>query len=187
MPSIGSGLTSGSLIGSSGWSHFYTDLDEPLPDGRSVESELLTYPRQRCAFAVATCGDCDLLDCHASRGAPKLDSMTLADLADSDAVDTEAFGAGESEILQLAAERTMERIFLATSALPLENKIKYLGEEPLRFLRGMRNRLAHNYPGVDNQPLRDTIQQDLPVILANMQKDEEGCEGLLCNRSGRDR
>lgn len=82
-----------------------------------------------------------------------------------------SFDAGESDILQLAAERIIERVFQASSALPEQNQIEYFGEEPLRFLRGMRNRIAHNYLGVDNQVLRSTIQEDLPHILTNMQQD----------------
>ncbi len=99
-------------------------------------------------------------------------------LAKRIAEDEASFDASESEILQLAAERIMERIFQAASALPQEIQIKYFGEEPLRFLRGMRNRLAHNYLGVDNRILRTTIQQDLPVVLANMQQDVEAARGF---------
>lgn len=100
------------------------------------------------------------------------------ELARRIAQDEASFDSGESEMLQLAAERIMERIFQAAAALPVESQIKYLGEEPLRFLRGMRNRLAHNYLGVDNRILRTTIQQDLPEILANMRQDVEAARSF---------
>lgn len=92
-------------------------------------------------------------------------------LADRIAADEAAFDAGQSEILQLAAERILERIFQASTALPERAQIEYFGEEPLRFLRGIRNRLAHTYLGVDTVIVRTTIQEDLPRILANMQND----------------
>ncbi|HRN29106.1 MAG TPA: DUF86 domain-containing protein [Terrimesophilobacter sp.] len=102
-------------------------------------------------------------------------------LAQRIAEDEASFDVGESDILQLAAERIMERIFQAASALPHENQVKYFGEEPLQFLRGMRNRLAHNYLGVDNRILRATIQENLPGILANMQHDVDAARSFTAS------
>ncbi|WBL20055.1 HepT-like ribonuclease domain-containing protein [Citricoccus sp. NR2] len=84
---------------------------------------------------------------------------------------TDDIAAEESVIIELAAERIMERIFQATSALPEQIQEKYFGLEPLRFLRGMRNRLAHNYLSVDLRIVEDTIQHDLPLVLERMEDD----------------
>ncbi|MFV0433275.1 MAG: HepT-like ribonuclease domain-containing protein [Leucobacter sp.] len=50
-------------------------------------------------------------------------------------------------------------------------QINYFGPDALRYLRGMRNRLAHNYLGVDSAVLRATIERDLPVVLQSMRAD----------------
>lgn len=43
----------------------------------------------------------------------------------------------------------------------------------------MRNRLAHNYLGVDYRILRTTIQDDLPEILVNMKSDLEEAQEVI--------
>lgn len=85
--------------------------------------------------------------------------------------DDDAADAGEDLVLQLAAERIVERVFQATDVLPKELGEKYYGEEPLQFLRGMRNRLAHNYSAIDHQIVRETIQRDLALVRASMARD----------------
>lgn len=66
--------------------------------------------------------------------------------------------------LRLAAERIVERVFQAAQGLDDDRRAQYFGGEGFRALRGMRNRLAHNYLDVDEDILWDAIAVDLPEV-----------------------
>lgn len=51
----------------------------------------------------------------------------------------------------------MERIFQASEAVDIVRRERYFGPDGLRYLRGIRNRLSHNYLSIDNDTLWDTI------------------------------
>lgn len=90
-----------------------------------------------------------------------------------------ALGAGDEEVLQLAAERVVERVFQATVLLPDVLQLEYFGEEPLRCLPGMRNRLAHNYLAVESRIFRETIQDDLALVRVALERDVEQAGRVL--------
>lgn len=73
--------------------------------------------------------------------------------------------------LQLAAERIVERIFQAAAAFADRHQIGYFGDDGLRYLRGMRNRLAHNYLDVDVDILWNTLIEDIPLVKERMRGD----------------
>lgn len=102
-----------------------------------------------------------------------------AHLADLISQDPDAFDRGETVILQLAVERIMERVFQAATALPPDTQVRYFGADAMQYLRGMRNRLAHNYLGVDNVVLRMTIADDLPPALRRLSADAEAARRSL--------
>lgn len=39
---------------------------------------------------------------------------------------------------------------------------------PWNFIRGMRNRIIHDYGGVDLEKIYDTVKNDLPVLLKEL-------------------
>ena len=81
--------------------------------------------------------------------------------------------------IQFAAERVIERIFQAVQALDPTRRETYFGDDGLRYLRGMRNRLAHNYLNVDAEILWNTINEDLPTVHDRMLADARKATGLL--------
>ena len=91
----------------------------------------------------------------------------------------DVFDAGEADVLQLAAERVIERIFQATLATQSALQNKYFPGEALTQLRGMRNRLAHNYLGTDPALLRRTLAVDLPQAQSHMHLDLSEANALL--------
>jgi len=62
-----------------------------------------------------------------------------------------------------AVERNLEIIGEATANLPDEVLARW-PEVPWRYMKGVRNLLAHEYFGVDVGILWQTIQEDLPAI-----------------------
>lgn len=81
--------------------------------------------------------------------------------------------------IQLAAERVIERIFQAAEALDLRRRERYFGRDGLIYLRGMRNRLAHNYLGVDVDILWSTFNVDLPTVRDHMAQDVKDAAAQL--------
>lgn len=65
---------------------------------------------------------------------------------------------------QFAAERALERIFQAAEGVDPKLRESYFGPGGVQHLRGMRNRLAHNYLGVDLDVIRETFRRDLPRL-----------------------
>lgn len=69
------------------------------------------------------------------------------------------------------AERIIERIFQAATALADKHQIGYFGDDGLQYLRGMRNRLAHNYLDIDVDIVWNTLDEDIPVVNERMLDD----------------
>ena len=63
----------------------------------------------------------------------------------------------------------------AVKKLPVEIKSKY-PEIPWREIAGMRDKMAHEYFGVDLKIVWQTIEEDLPSFQSSIKKliDEEG-------------
>ena len=68
-----------------------------------------------------------------------------------------------------AVERNLEIIGEATANLPDEVLARW-PEVPWRYMKGVRNLLAHEYFGVDVGILWQTIQEDLPAITPLLHK-----------------
>jgi uncharacterized protein with HEPN domain len=77
-----------------------------------------------------------------------------------------------------AAERVVERVFQAATDLPETSLAKYFGDG-FRALRGMRNRLAHNYLGVDDEILWESISHDLPGVQSRLASDAREARSLI--------
>lgn len=75
----------------------------------------------------------------------------------------------KSNLLQSAVIRELEIIGEAVKMLSPELKEKY-PSIPWRVIAGMRDKLIHNYFGVDNEAVWKTINEDLPVFKKNINK-----------------
>lgn len=71
--------------------------------------------------------------------------------------------------LQLAGERVVEGVFQAAEAIPADRRD--VGADGVRQLRGMRNRLAHNYLEVDVSVLVGVLKDVQPEVARRMAAD----------------
>jgi uncharacterized protein with HEPN domain len=81
--------------------------------------------------------------------------------------------------LRYAAERVVERIFQASNDLPEPRRERYFGDAGIRALRGMRNRLAHNYLDIDEDILWDSLSQELPEVHRRLLADTDEARQLI--------
>lgn len=81
--------------------------------------------------------------------------------------------------IQYAAERILERVFQAAQALPETRRERYFGGAGFQALRGMRNRLAHNYLAVDDDILWESLSIDLPMVHERLQADAAAAGMLI--------
>src|SRR5215218_3919962 len=65
--------------------------------------------------------------------------------------------------LTRAVVRSLEIIGEASKQIPDDFKAQY-NQVPWKEMAGMRDRLIHDYFGVDYETVDNTIQQDLPVL-----------------------
>ena len=82
-------------------------------------------------------------------------------------LDFDAFDADRKTVD--AVERNLEIIGEATANLPDEVLDRW-PEVPWRYMKGVRNLLAHEYFGVDVGIIWQTIQEDLPAITPLLHK-----------------
>lgn len=73
--------------------------------------------------------------------------------------------------LRYAAERILERVFQAAQVLPGELRERYFGGQGFHALRGMRNRLAHNYLDIDEDVLWESVAVDLREVSVCLAQD----------------
>jgi len=69
----------------------------------------------------------------------------------------------------LAFERVMEVLGEAVKRLPAELRDRYPAV-PWKLVAGMRDRVSHGYDAIDHQTLWDTVQQDVPALLATVEQ-----------------
>ena len=81
--------------------------------------------------------------------------------------------------LRLAGERIVERVFQAAQALSEDLQERYFGGDGVRALRGMRNRLAHNYLEIDEGILWESISVDLRGVSARLAEDADSARRTL--------
>jgi uncharacterized protein with HEPN domain len=75
----------------------------------------------------------------------------------------------ENRMLELALVRLVEIIGEAAGRIGLETKAKYPAI-PWPQIIGMRNRLIHGYDTVDLDLLWNTIEDDLPPLIVELEK-----------------
>ncbi|GJQ34128.1 MAG: DUF86 domain-containing protein [Anaerolineales bacterium] len=78
----------------------------------------------------------------------------------------EAFIRDEKSVY--AVIRAVEIVGEAASKLPEDFRAKYPGL-PWREIRGMRNKLVHNYFGINMEVVWQTIQEDLPALIGPLE------------------
>ena len=71
----------------------------------------------------------------------------------------------QDEVLQLAVVRALELVGEAASRVPQDVRNQHLNI-PWQDIVGTRNRLIHSYDRVDLRIVWDTIQDDLPPLIA---------------------
>jgi uncharacterized protein with HEPN domain len=71
--------------------------------------------------------------------------------------------------LQLALVRLVEIVGEAATRVTEEGQRRY-PSIPWQYARGMRNRLVHGYDKVDLDVLWDTIEYDLPPLVAELRR-----------------
>ncbi len=81
--------------------------------------------------------------------------------------------------IRYAAERVLESVFQAAQAMPEARRERYFGGDGFQALRGMRNRLAHNYLAVDGDILWESLSVDLPRVHDRLQKDAAAASALI--------
>ncbi|CAN5219515.1 hypothetical protein BH09ACT6_BH09ACT6_15560 [soil metagenome] len=86
--------------------------------------------------------------------------------------------------IQFAAERVMERIFQAAEAVSPELRERYFGADGVRYLRGIRNRLSHNYLAIDYGIIWDTITVDLPLVQERLAPDAATARAIMAESVG---
>ena len=72
-------------------------------------------------------------------------------------------------VLSLALTRLVEIVGEAAGRVPPNERHKYPGIDWARII-GMRNRLIHEYDTVDLAILRLTVKEDLPELVARIEK-----------------
>lgn len=97
----------------------------------------------------------DMLD-HAREAVRMAAGKTQADLA-------------QNRMLELALTRLVEIIGEAATRVGSEIKSNH-PQVQWREIIGMRNRLTHGYDTVDLKVLWDTIAEDLPPLIADLEK-----------------
>jgi len=92
-------------------------------------------------------------------------------------IDLEAFSGDRMRVD--AVERCLQRLTEAAVKIGEEGMGEVAPEVPFHALRGFGNVLRHDYDGIDDRLIYDTILRDLPGL-------KRACEAYL-NRSERDR
>ncbi len=75
----------------------------------------------------------------------------------------------KNELLQDAIIRNFEVIGEASKKISPDFK-KVYSEIPWKDISGMRDKLIHDYLGVDNEVIWKTIEQDLPILQKGLKK-----------------
>jgi uncharacterized protein with HEPN domain len=83
-------------------------------------------------------------------------------LADNSKVELE-----ENRLLQLALTRLLEVVGEAANRVPYEDRARHPGI-PWAQIIGMRNRLIHGYDVVDFDVLWQTVVEDLPPLIKDL-------------------
>jgi uncharacterized protein with HEPN domain len=90
-----------------------------------------------------------------------------------------AFEADEKT--SFAAVRALEIVGEASKKIPPEMRQEY-PDVPWREMSGMRDKLSHDYFGVNLKRVFETVRQDLPPLRASIQKIVEELEAAESDR-----
>ena len=80
----------------------------------------------------------------------------------TEGLDREGFAA--DELVYDAVLRNLELVGAAAARVPDAIREAH-PNVPWRAIVGMRNRLAHDYPGIDDNAIWSVIQDDIPVLV----------------------
>jgi uncharacterized protein with HEPN domain len=94
-------------------------------------------------------------------------------------MDFAAFEADEKTAF--AVVRALEIVGEAAKKIPPEVRQRY-SDLPWREMAGMRDKLSHDYFGVDLRRVFETVRQDLPPLRASLEKILQDIEKDDCMR-----
>jgi len=94
-------------------------------------------------------------------------------------MDYTAFEADEKT--SFAAVRALEIVGEASKKIPPEMRQEY-PDVPWREMAGMRDKLSHDYFGVNLKRVFETVRQDLPPLRTSIQKIVEELEAAESDR-----
>jgi uncharacterized protein with HEPN domain len=86
----------------------------------------------------------------------------------------------QSNLVQAAVIREIEIIGEATKILTTAFRRKY-PKIPWRKMGGMRDKLIHDYFGVDADAVWDSVQRDLPILKRQIAEILNQNQGFLCS------
>lgn len=69
----------------------------------------------------------------------------------------------EDEVIKRAVVRALEIVGEATKNLSIDFRLKY-NQVPWKFMAGMRDKLIHDYMGVDYRLVFKTAKEDVPEL-----------------------
>lgn len=75
----------------------------------------------------------------------------------------------QNDLLLFGLVRAVEIVGEAASRVSLETRVQYPGI-PWKAIVGTRNKVIHNYVSVDHDILWDTVQVDLPGLIAQLEE-----------------
>ena len=111
------------------------------------------------------------------------DILDAIESAESFVVDMDYTAIEADEKTNFAAVRALEIVGEASKKIPPDIRREY-PDLPWREMAGMRDKLSHDYFGVNLQRVFETVRRDLPPLRASIEKIVEKLKAAEGDRKG---